>query len=307
MKRSTKFCRCIKTVRKRVGEKGAIGICVHSILQRKGRTLKKFNCGKKPRLVTQKLKKKGGSTPTWETALALTNEIKNDEDVENQRQKLDILKGMVKTLPRPQRGTGDIVAWGTMFIGLLNRDTRGSLYLKPGLSDLVLDIEKELLQKFPQNDRLFRAAQEALERFKNSRNPEENQISSVLLPYLYQSGGAIDSGATWARIVQLISELRTPTRYEQAKEQLKLDISAVGSPEQDHRSEWRYAYLNLRGIVSQRPDPDLVSVLVKLVEMKPSSEAYTSQIRQHIDAMKKSDNPSVRDAANDMEAALSRR
>ena len=60
MKQSTKFCRCIKTVRKEKGEKSAIGICVHSILQRKGRTLKKFRCGKKERLTTQKWKRKGG-------------------------------------------------------------------------------------------------------------------------------------------------------------------------------------------------------------------------------------------------------
>ena len=59
----TKFCRCIKTVRKTIqprtgstAEKAAIGICVKSVLQSRGRTLKKFKCGKKARLVTQKRK-----------------------------------------------------------------------------------------------------------------------------------------------------------------------------------------------------------------------------------------------------------
>lgn len=59
----TKFCRCIKTVRRTIrpregstSEKAAIGVCVKSVLQTKGRTLKRFRCGNKPRLVTQKRK-----------------------------------------------------------------------------------------------------------------------------------------------------------------------------------------------------------------------------------------------------------
>lgn len=63
MKQSTKFCRCIKDVRKTVkarkgstAEQGAIAICVKSVLHRRGRTIKKFKCGKKPKLVTQKRK-----------------------------------------------------------------------------------------------------------------------------------------------------------------------------------------------------------------------------------------------------------
>lgn len=62
------FCHCIKKVRKTVKvrrgqnkslkgrEKAAIGICVKSVIQTKGKTLKKFKCGKKPYLQTQKLK-----------------------------------------------------------------------------------------------------------------------------------------------------------------------------------------------------------------------------------------------------------
>jgi hypothetical protein len=59
------FCRCIKKVRKTVKlrnktnkskkgkEKAAIAICVTSVLQRKGKTLKRFRCEKKPYLLTQ--------------------------------------------------------------------------------------------------------------------------------------------------------------------------------------------------------------------------------------------------------------
>lgn len=64
-----KLCKCIKSVRKTIKarpgiskEKGAIAICVKSIVQTKRRTLKKFKCGKKPRLVTQKRKRVGGAT-----------------------------------------------------------------------------------------------------------------------------------------------------------------------------------------------------------------------------------------------------
>jgi hypothetical protein len=64
-----KLCTCIKSVRKTIKarpgiskEKGAIAICVKSVVQTKRRTLKKFKCGKKPRLITQKRKKVGGAT-----------------------------------------------------------------------------------------------------------------------------------------------------------------------------------------------------------------------------------------------------
>lgn len=66
-KLSKKLCRCIKRVRKTVkvkkggtAEKAAIGICVKSVLQTRGRTLKRFSCDAKQSLVTQKLK---GSKP----------------------------------------------------------------------------------------------------------------------------------------------------------------------------------------------------------------------------------------------------
>ena len=63
---SNTFCRCIKSVRKTIKarkgstkEQGAIAVCVKSVLQTRGRTLKKFKCGPKQRLVTQK--KRGGA------------------------------------------------------------------------------------------------------------------------------------------------------------------------------------------------------------------------------------------------------
>lgn len=64
------FCRCIKKVRKTVKprkgstrEQAAIGICVKSVLHSRGKTIKKFSCGKKARLVTQK--RKGGCACNW--------------------------------------------------------------------------------------------------------------------------------------------------------------------------------------------------------------------------------------------------
>lgn len=65
------LCHCIKKVCKTVKlrpnkkkynsiknekEKAAIGICVKSVLQTRGKTLRKFKCDKKPYLLTQKLK-----------------------------------------------------------------------------------------------------------------------------------------------------------------------------------------------------------------------------------------------------------
>ena len=63
------FCHCIKKVRKTVKvrpgqnkslkgrEKAAIGICVKSVLQTKGKTLRKFKCTPKAHLMTQTLKR----------------------------------------------------------------------------------------------------------------------------------------------------------------------------------------------------------------------------------------------------------
>jgi hypothetical protein len=72
MTQAQSFCSCIKKVRSSVHlrkqkgtrkmkladrkEKAAIAICVKSVLQRRGKTLKKFRCGKNPVLKTQPLK-----------------------------------------------------------------------------------------------------------------------------------------------------------------------------------------------------------------------------------------------------------
>jgi hypothetical protein len=63
---SSKFNRCVKSVRKTVRarkgsnkESAAIGICTKSVLQKRGRTMKRYRKG---RLVTQK-KFRGGATP----------------------------------------------------------------------------------------------------------------------------------------------------------------------------------------------------------------------------------------------------
>ena len=64
---ASKFCRCIKQVRSRVKPRGknqsqkakesaAIAICTSSMLKRRGRTLRKFKCEKKPFLETQGFK-----------------------------------------------------------------------------------------------------------------------------------------------------------------------------------------------------------------------------------------------------------
>ena len=78
---SKKFCRCIQSVRRTVKvlkkntknqknqkargsslkqskESGAIAICVKSVLGSRGRTLKRFQCGSKPKVITQPLLKK---------------------------------------------------------------------------------------------------------------------------------------------------------------------------------------------------------------------------------------------------------
>jgi hypothetical protein len=58
-----RFCSCIKKVRKtRKNESRAIPICVHSVLQKRGRTLKKFHCkGSKARVITQPQTGGGGT------------------------------------------------------------------------------------------------------------------------------------------------------------------------------------------------------------------------------------------------------
>jgi len=60
---SKKFCHCIQQVRRTIKarngkskESGAIAVCVGSVLGSRGLTLRKFRCGKKRSLETQKHK-----------------------------------------------------------------------------------------------------------------------------------------------------------------------------------------------------------------------------------------------------------
>jgi hypothetical protein len=55
LNQTQRFCKCIKKVRKTVKtQKGPIAICVKSVLQKHGRTLKRFSCGRKGRVITQR-------------------------------------------------------------------------------------------------------------------------------------------------------------------------------------------------------------------------------------------------------------
>ncbi len=65
-----KFCSCIKAVRKTIKLRGkrnpsasyknkesaAIGVCVRSVLHKRGKTVKRFQCAKPTTLITQKMK-----------------------------------------------------------------------------------------------------------------------------------------------------------------------------------------------------------------------------------------------------------
>lgn len=64
MSKAKDLCKCIKSVRSKVKprpgstrEQAAIAICVKSVVQKKGRTLKKFSC-KPTRLMTQRAKRR---------------------------------------------------------------------------------------------------------------------------------------------------------------------------------------------------------------------------------------------------------
>jgi len=78
-KLASDFCRCIKKVRKTIKlrpgvkntaaarEAAAIGVCVKSVLQTRGKTLKRFRCGKKMSLITQKPLKGGALGAPYES------------------------------------------------------------------------------------------------------------------------------------------------------------------------------------------------------------------------------------------------
>lgn len=85
------FCSCIKQVRKSVQlrpgqpktaaakEAAAIGICVKSVLQTRGKTLKRFSCGEIPMIKTQGMlktrKMKGGNILPADTAVKIEDAV----------------------------------------------------------------------------------------------------------------------------------------------------------------------------------------------------------------------------------------
>ena len=66
-RQANRFCGCIKKVKRSVTlrsgrgpaakESAAIAICTKSVLQTRGKTLRKFSCKKGARVLTQKLKR----------------------------------------------------------------------------------------------------------------------------------------------------------------------------------------------------------------------------------------------------------
>jgi len=59
-----RYCACIKKVRKTIKARGkstktqgAIAVCTKSVLQRRGRTIKKFSCKNGAKVITQPLLK----------------------------------------------------------------------------------------------------------------------------------------------------------------------------------------------------------------------------------------------------------
>ncbi len=102
---ASRFCKCIKNVRKTVKvrskknntrkgrEKAAIAICVKSVLQSTGKTLKKFTCKPIISLSTQKIFKQY----TWdETLKALDTEINFIEEFYGNIEKISYISDSSK-------------------------------------------------------------------------------------------------------------------------------------------------------------------------------------------------------------------
>jgi hypothetical protein len=88
------FCRCIKKVRKTIKlrpgvkktaaakEAAAIGVCVQSVLQTRGKTLKRFSCGTKMMLKTQKPLKGGSMGAPYESTDPTASKIQPGSGVQ---------------------------------------------------------------------------------------------------------------------------------------------------------------------------------------------------------------------------------
>ncbi len=93
-KLASDFCRCIKKVRKTIKlrpgvkktssarEAAAIGVCVKAVLQTRGKTLKRFSCGKKMSLKTQK-PLKGGSLAPYQSTDPTASKIQPGTGIES--------------------------------------------------------------------------------------------------------------------------------------------------------------------------------------------------------------------------------
>jgi hypothetical protein len=112
------FCRCIKKVRRSVTprpgsnkESAAIGICVKSVLQTRGRTLRKFSCkgtrkrGRKGKPFLQTKKLVGGGRLTIFKSLASMKEQDRLQKYRGQTPRINILPTIDEshTLLSPQR------------------------------------------------------------------------------------------------------------------------------------------------------------------------------------------------------------
>ena len=63
-------------------EAAAIGVCVKSVLQTKGKTLKRFRCGKKMTLTTQKILK-GGTYAPYQSTDPTASRIQPGADIQS--------------------------------------------------------------------------------------------------------------------------------------------------------------------------------------------------------------------------------
>lgn len=175
MKTSKKFCRCVKTVRKRLGEKGAIGVCVKTMLQRKGRTLKKFNCGKKSRLVTQKLKKKGGAGElTWPMIKELADRIEEEESQEERRVLLERIIEAIREIDPPEDTILGRESWFDTFTDLIVEAKDNPT------EEIKRAIRTIIKRRRPGDERLDLLIVNKKNRFLANPSPEQNSIGKVI-------------------------------------------------------------------------------------------------------------------------------
>lgn len=280
MKRSTKFCRCIKTVRKRVGEKGAIGICVHSILQRKGRTLKKFNCGKKPRLVTQKLKKKGGYTPvTWDEIVELSS--RQDESG------LEELKRSLGNVDPPGHTYGG--EWRKVYTTI-----RELVNQTP--SPVLVDILVKLVELIPPRELYNRPVRLHIESMKVNTNPSiQDAGKSMERALSSQIGGAGEP--TWEMIKEISTEIYGGNM--QHADSLKSLLKTVDLPSsEEDRVYWLQTFSNLKQAAVSRGGETLLDLLSEVVKKHTGDQYMNQYITLAIESLERQNNPELLSVLN---------